>query len=113
VLGPDVVVVEQARFLLGEDNDPSRSVGEALEQNEPPLKVSLLLILSAGRLASLAAAGGGSDVSGTFADCFRKLTGPVGSALALCLRLDARDHSHRPAVGVPNRPNRPLPGRLP
>jgi hypothetical protein len=31
-------VVEQARFLLGEDNDPSRSVGEALEQNEPPLK---------------------------------------------------------------------------
>ena len=34
VLGPDVVVVEQARFLLGEDNDPSRSVGEALEQNE-------------------------------------------------------------------------------
>ena len=37
VLGPDVVVVEQARFLLGEDDDPSRSVGEALEQNEPPL----------------------------------------------------------------------------
>src|SRR5204863_6006722 len=37
VLGTDVVVVEQARFLLGEDNDPSRSVGEALEQNEPPL----------------------------------------------------------------------------
>ena len=37
VLGPDVVVVEQARFLLGEDYDPSRSVGEALEQNEPPL----------------------------------------------------------------------------
>ena len=34
VLGPDVVVIEQARFLLGEDNDPSRSVGEALEQNE-------------------------------------------------------------------------------
>jgi hypothetical protein len=30
-------VIEQARFLLGKDNDPSRSVGEALEQNEPPL----------------------------------------------------------------------------
>jgi hypothetical protein len=37
VLGSDVVVVEQARFLLGEDHDSSGSVGEALEQNDPPL----------------------------------------------------------------------------
>jgi hypothetical protein len=33
VLGADVVVVEQPRFLLREDHDPSGSVGEALEQN--------------------------------------------------------------------------------
>ena len=38
VLGPDVVVVEQPRFLLGEDHDPSSSVGEALEQNDQPSK---------------------------------------------------------------------------
>ncbi len=54
VLGPDVVVVEQARFLLGEDYDPSRSVGEALEQNEPPLGGPGCLILSADPGASLA-----------------------------------------------------------
>ena len=32
VLGADEVVVEQARFLLGEDQDPSGSVSEAFEQ---------------------------------------------------------------------------------
>jgi hypothetical protein len=32
VLGPDVVVIQETRFLLGEDHDPSSSVGEALEQ---------------------------------------------------------------------------------
>ena len=37
VLGPDVVVVEEPRFFLREDNDPSCSVGEALEQDVPPL----------------------------------------------------------------------------
>ena len=31
VLGPDVVVVEQAGFLLCEDDDPSRSIGKSLE----------------------------------------------------------------------------------
>ena len=31
VLGPDVVVVQQARLFLGEDHDPASSVGEALE----------------------------------------------------------------------------------
>ena len=31
VLGPDVVVVEEPRFLLREDHDPSGPVGEALE----------------------------------------------------------------------------------
>ena len=37
VLGPDVVVVEEARLFLREDHDPSCSVGEALEQDDPPL----------------------------------------------------------------------------
>ena len=32
VLGADVVVVEQARFLLGQDDDPAGPVGEAFEQ---------------------------------------------------------------------------------
>ena len=31
VLRPDVVVVEQAGLLLGEDHDPPGSIGEALE----------------------------------------------------------------------------------
>ena len=31
VLGPDVVVVEQARFLLGQDEDMSGSISEALK----------------------------------------------------------------------------------
>ena len=31
VLRPDVVVVEQAGLLLGEDDDPPGSIGEALE----------------------------------------------------------------------------------
>ena len=31
VLGPDVVVVEEPRFLLREDHDPTGSVREALE----------------------------------------------------------------------------------
>jgi hypothetical protein len=55
-------VVEQARFLLGEDHDPSGSVGEALEQNEPPLGglaasargESRVVILSAGSPPTLA-----------------------------------------------------------
>ena len=37
VLGPDVIVVEESRFFLREDHDPSCSVGEALEQDDPPL----------------------------------------------------------------------------
>ena len=35
VLGADVVVVEQARFLLGEDDDPAGPVGEAFEHVSP------------------------------------------------------------------------------
>jgi len=31
VLGPDEVVVKQARFFLGQDEDPSGTVSEALE----------------------------------------------------------------------------------
>ena len=62
VLGPDVVVVEEPRFFLREDHDPSCPVGEALEQDVPPLvrfpasgsETSLVLILSAGSAASLA-----------------------------------------------------------
>ena len=56
VLGPDVVVVEQPRLLLREDHDPSCSVGEALEQDEPPLVRTQLAvpILSAVPAASLA-----------------------------------------------------------
>jgi hypothetical protein len=34
VLGPDVVVVQEPRFLLGEDDDPAGTVGEALEQGK-------------------------------------------------------------------------------
>jgi len=41
VLGTDVVVVEEPRFLLSEDNDPAGSVGEALEQLENRLSVRL------------------------------------------------------------------------
>jgi hypothetical protein len=37
VLSPDVVVVEESCLLLREDHDPPGSVGEALEQNLPPL----------------------------------------------------------------------------
>ena len=33
VLGPDVVVVEEARLFLREDHDPSGPVGEALEHD--------------------------------------------------------------------------------
>ena len=33
VLGPDVVVVEEPRFLLREDHDPSCPVSEALEHS--------------------------------------------------------------------------------
>ena len=36
VLGADVVVVEEACLLLGEHHDPSGSVCESLEQDEPP-----------------------------------------------------------------------------
>ena len=35
VLGPDVAVVEQARFLLGEDDDPAGPVGETFEHVRP------------------------------------------------------------------------------
>ena len=34
VLGADVVVVEEARFLLGQDDDPAGPVGEAFEQGD-------------------------------------------------------------------------------
>ena len=38
VLGADVVVVEEARFLLRQDDDPAGPVGEAFEQvSLPPL----------------------------------------------------------------------------
>ena len=37
VLGPDVVVVEEPRLFLREDHDPPCPVGEALEQDDPPL----------------------------------------------------------------------------
>ena len=36
VLGADVVVVEEPRLFLGQDDDPSGSVGEAFEQVDPP-----------------------------------------------------------------------------
>ncbi len=36
VLGADVVVVEQPRFLLGEDDDAAGPVGESFEQGLPP-----------------------------------------------------------------------------
>ena len=36
VLGADVVVVEQARFLLRQDDHPAGPVGEAFEQGSPP-----------------------------------------------------------------------------
>ena len=40
VLGADVVVVEQARFFLRQDDDSAGSVGEALEHGmDPPLVV--------------------------------------------------------------------------
>ena len=35
VLGPDVVVIEHPRLFLGKDHDPSRLVGESLEQQTP------------------------------------------------------------------------------
>ena len=35
VLGPDVGVVEQARFLLGEDDDPAGPIGETFEHVRP------------------------------------------------------------------------------
>ena len=34
VLGADVVVVEEPRFLLGQHHDPAGSVGEAFEQDD-------------------------------------------------------------------------------
>jgi hypothetical protein len=34
VLGADVVVVEEARFLLGEDHHPASPVSEAFEQGD-------------------------------------------------------------------------------
>src|SRR5207302_5812544 len=37
VLGPDVVVVEEPCFLLGQDDDPSGTVGEAFEQETASL----------------------------------------------------------------------------
>ena len=40
VLGADVVVVEQPRFLLGEDDDAAGPVGESFEQGLPPWEVS-------------------------------------------------------------------------
>jgi hypothetical protein len=36
VLGPYEVVVEQSRFLLGQDQDSSGSVGETFEHAGPP-----------------------------------------------------------------------------
>jgi hypothetical protein len=55
VLGPDVVVVEQSRFFLRENNDSSCSVREALEQDDLPLQRILAVpILSAVPAASLA-----------------------------------------------------------
>ena len=42
VLGPDVVVVEQARFFLRQDDHSAGSIGEAFEHGgDPPLVVSL------------------------------------------------------------------------
>ncbi len=91
VLGPDVVVVEQARFLLGKDNDPSRSVGEALEQNEPPLgepvcsfyrPVGPLLWRRAESetdLSGMIPAHRGADKGGLVDDWFRKLSGTPAS----------------------------------
>jgi hypothetical protein len=40
VLGPDVVVVEQARFFLRQDDHSAGSIGEAFEHGrDPPLSV--------------------------------------------------------------------------
>ena len=36
VLGADVVVVEEARFFLRQDDDPAGPVGEPFEQGAPP-----------------------------------------------------------------------------
>src|SRR5439155_13905994 len=86
-------------FLLGEDNDPSRSVGEALEQNEPPLGgLPALVILSAGRPTSCRRILSEGDVSGSFRHVAR----------ARWLQLS--DYV-RAARIIPNRPNRPLPDR--
>jgi hypothetical protein len=40
VLGADEVVVEQARFLLGKDHDPTGPLGEPLKQVSPPWRAS-------------------------------------------------------------------------
>ena len=39
VLGADVVVVEEARFFLRQDDDPAGPVGEPFEQGEPPAPI--------------------------------------------------------------------------
>src|SRR5690606_4287986 len=40
VLGTDVAVVQQARFLLCEDHDPASPIGEAFEHVSPSIRVA-------------------------------------------------------------------------
>ena len=67
VLGPDVVVVQQAGFLLGENHDPPRPVGKTLEHG--PSVVTVIPGLDAvaidprGRASTRYRVGGGRPAS--------------------------------------------------
>jgi hypothetical protein len=47
VLGADVTMTEQPRFLLGEDNDPAGPIGKAFEHDSPFQPVAVELELNA------------------------------------------------------------------